>query len=85
MPHFVPDRKEQQRRKQQQLAPYVQAAFERKKSIVAPSSDEVELCDAYGLSRPDVELATLDALPESTRDIIMDLQKLKAAALKLKP
>lgn len=85
MPHFVLDRKEQQRRKQQQLAPYVQAAFERKKSIVAPSSDEVELCDAYGLSRPDVELATLDALPESTRDIIMDLQKLKAAALKLKP
>jgi hypothetical protein len=84
-PQFVADRTERRLRKRQELAPYVQAAFERKKSIVAPNRDEVELCDAYGLARPDVELATLDSLPQSVREVIMDLQRLKAAALNLDP
>jgi alkanesulfonate monooxygenase SsuD/methylene tetrahydromethanopterin reductase-like flavin-dependent oxidoreductase (luciferase family) len=85
MPRFVAGRPEQQRCKQQELEGHVQAAFERKKPVAAPSRDQVRLCDAYGLSRPDVELATLDALPASSREIVMDLQKLKAAALKLDP
>lgn len=73
------------RRKRESLAPYVQAAFERKKSTTAPERGEVEVCDAYGLSRPDVEMATLESLPPSTQEMILDLQKLKAAALQLEP
>ncbi|MCU1394830.1 MAG: Luciferase-like, subgroup [Ilumatobacteraceae bacterium] len=86
MPSFQADRLERENRKAAELAPYIEAAFARKaKMTPAPNGQPIPVCDAYGLSRPDVELATLDALPETTRLAIMELQKLKAVALQLEP
>ncbi|GAA4885772.1 LLM class flavin-dependent oxidoreductase [Pseudonocardia benzenivorans] len=84
LPGFAQDR-DRLRPRQEELAPYVRAAFERKSWASAPRRAEVEVCDAYGLSRPDVEMAMLESLPPATREIILDLQKLKAAALQLDP
>ncbi|GAA1838521.1 LLM class flavin-dependent oxidoreductase [Pseudonocardia ailaonensis] len=84
LPGFA-TREERLRGKRESLAPYVRAAFERKKTVLAPARAEVAVCDAYGLSRPDVEMAMLESLPPSTQEIILDLQKLKAAALQLDP
>ena len=84
LPGFA-EQGERRRDRSEELAPYVQAAFERKKAATTPGRDEVEVCDAYGLSRPDVEMAMLESMPPSTQEIILDLQKLKAAALQLDP
>jgi alkanesulfonate monooxygenase SsuD/methylene tetrahydromethanopterin reductase-like flavin-dependent oxidoreductase (luciferase family) len=83
MPEFLRRHEEHQQRKHDELAPYVEAAFKRKERLPAAEAENTAVCDAYGLSRPDVELAILDEVPASTREIIMELQQLKNIALTL--
>lgn len=85
LPRFASDREAKLHAKRGALAPYVQAAMERKQLISAPARDEAAVCDAYGLSRPDLEMPTIEQMPPATREILLELQRLKVIALELEP
>ncbi|MBN9112433.1 MAG: LLM class flavin-dependent oxidoreductase [Pseudonocardia sp.] len=85
-PALLPGEQERLRRREAELAPHIAAALERKARRQAPGRDAVPLCDAYGLSREtDVELVGLADMSESTRAAILELNRLKAIALRLEP
>ncbi|WP_033287659.1 LLM class flavin-dependent oxidoreductase [Amycolatopsis jejuensis] len=74
---------DRRRARAEELAPYIEAALKRKRTVSAPAADEVPVCDAYGLSRPDLELPTIAQMPPATQEILLELQRLKALAREL--
>ncbi len=79
MPEFHEHEAERQRRKADELAPYVEAAFKRKRAAARPRR-VAEPCDAYGLTRPPVDASVL---PQRTRDILNELERMKHIAVRL--
>jgi alkanesulfonate monooxygenase SsuD/methylene tetrahydromethanopterin reductase-like flavin-dependent oxidoreductase (luciferase family) len=64
MPRFRDGEAERERRKQEALAPYVEAAFRRKERRRALADGEIESYPAYGLTVAEADSA---ALPEANR------------------
>jgi alkanesulfonate monooxygenase SsuD/methylene tetrahydromethanopterin reductase-like flavin-dependent oxidoreductase (luciferase family) len=50
MPEFHAEEEERQRRKMEELAPYIEAAFRRKQYLTPPVDDEIPEYPAYGLT-----------------------------------
>ena len=80
MPRLDVGRRDRRERRAAELQPSVRAALARRSDVAAPSRDDVAVVDAYGLTRPDLEMAMIEDLPPATREIILDLQRLKAIA-----
>lgn len=76
MPEFKREQAERNRRKNEELAPYIAAAMLRKVQRPRP---EPAVCDAYGLSRRDIDISRL---PESMRESMQEMQRMKDIALR---
>ncbi|MEU7816750.1 LLM class flavin-dependent oxidoreductase [Pseudonocardia sp. NPDC049154] len=78
MPGFAAEHAAIRARRDEELAPYVEAALARReRGAPAPAP----LVDAYGLSRPPVE--DPDAHPPHIRDVLLELARMAATARRL--
>jgi alkanesulfonate monooxygenase SsuD/methylene tetrahydromethanopterin reductase-like flavin-dependent oxidoreductase (luciferase family) len=80
MPEFHEHEAERQERKHRELAPYVDAAFERKERRAPLSDLEIPTVDAYGRSAPPFDMTNLS--PE-VREIREELERMKSIAMRL--
>lgn len=78
MPEFKEKEAERERRKQEELAPYIDAAFKRKQ-FMAELTDDVPSYQAYGFNVAEVDLA---ALPEANRRRAEAMRKIREVALR---
>ena len=74
MPEFAAEEAERERRKAEELAPYVEAAFKRKKYMAAMTDSEIPTYSAYGNS---VAQTDIDSLPEGQRVRAEQMRKLR--------
>ncbi len=79
MPEFKANEGERLRKKNEELAPYVEAAFKRKTYMKEVTEDEIEPYYAYGFNVAEVDLSTLGP-GEKQRAITM--RKMREVALK---
>jgi alkanesulfonate monooxygenase SsuD/methylene tetrahydromethanopterin reductase-like flavin-dependent oxidoreductase (luciferase family) len=73
MPAFKADEAERQARKDEELAPYVEAAFARKKWMAELADDDIPTLPAYGHSIAELDI---DSLPEAQQQRARQMQKL---------
>ena len=64
MPEFKSEEEARQRRKDEELAPYVEAAMERKKGMKTLADDEIPSYEAYGFNVAEIDVSKL---PESQK------------------
>jgi alkanesulfonate monooxygenase SsuD/methylene tetrahydromethanopterin reductase-like flavin-dependent oxidoreductase (luciferase family) len=83
MPEFAEHETDRIRRKREDLAPYVEAAFRRKKWLPSLAAEEIPVVNAYGLSRPNIELSDAHNLSPSALEQLMELQKVMDLAARL--
>ena len=74
MPEFKEKEAERQARKMEELAPAIEAAFERKQALPPLADDEIPSYQAYGLTIAPVDPATL---PEANRRRLEVFRKMK--------
>lgn len=77
MPEFKQHEAEREVAKRAELAPYVAAAFERKRSMQPLADADIPAHLAYGLTAPPVDLATL---PEANRRRALVMRKMREIA-----
>ncbi len=82
LPEFADAEPRRRAEKDARLAPFVAAAMARKQPTASLADADIPVVDAYGLSRPDVEMAMLDGLPDETRSLLMELQRMKQIVLR---
>ena len=75
LPEFKERQAEQQARKQEALAPYVEAALQRKQYMKALSDDEIKPYYAYGYEVAEVDLSQL---PEAQRRRAEQMRRMRA-------
>jgi alkanesulfonate monooxygenase SsuD/methylene tetrahydromethanopterin reductase-like flavin-dependent oxidoreductase (luciferase family) len=76
MPEFKEHEAQRQARKQEELAPYVEAAFKRKEFLKELTDDEIPEYEAYGNSVALTE-ADIAKLPEANRRRALAMRKLR--------
>ncbi|MGH2597853.1 MAG: hypothetical protein ACRDJ9_00545, partial [Dehalococcoidia bacterium] len=76
MPEFKEQEEERQKRKMDELAPYVEAAFKRKQFMQELTDGEVPVYEAYGntVALTDEDLAKL---PEANRNRALAMRRLR--------
>ena len=74
MPEFKAGETERNTRKAAELAPYVEAAFTRKKFMAELADDEIPVCQAYGNTVAEIDI---DALPEANRKRAIAMRELR--------
>ena len=74
MPEFKQGEEERLRRKNEDLAPYVEAAFKRKEFMKSLSDDEIEAYHAYGFNIAEVDL---DSMPEAQRRRALAMKQMR--------
>ncbi len=79
MPEFREGEAAREAKKQAELAPYVEAAFKRKKFMPALARDQIPSYPAYGLTAPPVDLSTL---PEANRRRALAMRQMREIAEK---
>jgi hypothetical protein len=77
MPEFKEYEVERERRKQEELAPFLEAAMQRKQPLRALADEAIPVIEAYGFSIAQTEAASLD---EGTRQRREFLQRIAEAA-----
>lgn len=77
MPEFKAGEAEREAAKAAELAPYIEAAFERKKYMEPLAEEDIPVCSAYGNSVAEVDL---DSLPEAQRRRVVQMRKLRDVA-----
>jgi hypothetical protein len=79
MPEFHEREAERERRKREELAPYVEAAMKRKQAMPAPADHEIPVYEAYGntvaLSDEDIQ-----KMPEGNRRRVQTFRKIREIA-----
>lgn len=73
-PEFAEAEAERQEKKDAELAPHVEAAFERKECLAELADDEIPTVYAYGHSVAEIDI---DSLPESQQRRARQMQKLR--------
>jgi alkanesulfonate monooxygenase SsuD/methylene tetrahydromethanopterin reductase-like flavin-dependent oxidoreductase (luciferase family) len=68
MPEFKEHEEERQRRKLEALAPYLDAAMQRKQCMPALADDDIPVIEAYGFAIAETDDATLDAGTRQRRE-----------------
>jgi len=71
---FKAEEADRQRRKQEELAPYIEAAFTRKQYLAELGDDEIPTFPAYGF---EIAEANLSHLPKDQQDRVRQWQKLR--------
>jgi len=79
MPGFKENERERERKKSEQLAPYVEAAFKRKQLLKEMEDDAIPSYQAYGFNITEVDV---NSLPEANRRRAEAMQKIREVALK---
>src|SRR6185436_8047700 len=79
MPEFRKDEVAREAKKQKELAPFIEAAFKRKKRMQPLERDRIPSFPAYGLTAPPVDLSTL---PEANRQRALVMRKMREIAEK---
>lgn len=79
MPEFKDREAERVAAKNDELAPYVEAAFERKERVRALTDDEIPSYQAYGFQIAETDL---DKLPEAERQRALMMRRMRDIALK---
>ena len=79
MPEFRKNEAEREAKKMKELAPFIEAAFKRKKTMPALERDKIPTYPAYGLTAPPVDLSTL---PEANRQRALVMRKMREIAEK---
>ena len=79
MPEFKEHESARLSQKAEKLAPYVEAAFQRKEYLKALADDEIPSYPAYGLTVAEVDISTL---PEANRLNAERMRRLKEIALR---
>ncbi len=79
MPELQAGEIERRERKRAELAPYVEAAFERKGRRPATADADIATVDAYGRSAPPLDTTNL---PPEIREIREELERMKQIALR---
>jgi alkanesulfonate monooxygenase SsuD/methylene tetrahydromethanopterin reductase-like flavin-dependent oxidoreductase (luciferase family) len=74
MPEFKEQEAERLRRKDEELAPYIEAAMGRKQYMKSPADDEIPVFEAYGFNIAEVDLSQL---PEVHRRRFEQMQKMR--------
>jgi alkanesulfonate monooxygenase SsuD/methylene tetrahydromethanopterin reductase-like flavin-dependent oxidoreductase (luciferase family) len=74
MPEFKAAEAEREAAKAEELAPYVEAAFERKEYLQAMADGEIPVFPAYGNTIAEVDL---DSLPEAQRRRALQMRRLR--------
>lgn len=74
MPEFKIEEAEREKAKAAELAPYIKAAFERKKYLPPLTDSEIPTYSAYGNS---VAAVDIDTLPEGQRQRALQMRKLR--------
>jgi alkanesulfonate monooxygenase SsuD/methylene tetrahydromethanopterin reductase-like flavin-dependent oxidoreductase (luciferase family) len=82
MPEFADRERLREERRREELAPVVAAALVRKQRRAAPADEDLSVCEAYGLSRPEPDLS---ALPAHVGQQLRELQRVKQIAIGLDP
>jgi alkanesulfonate monooxygenase SsuD/methylene tetrahydromethanopterin reductase-like flavin-dependent oxidoreductase (luciferase family) len=77
MPEFKAREQERVDSKAAELAPYVAAAFERKKALAPLADDEIPSYPAYGLTVAEVDVSKM---PEANRRRVLAMRKLREIA-----
>ncbi len=77
MPAFAAGEAERERRKMAELAPFIEAAFQRKQAMPALAEEAIASYRAYGLKVAEDDLAKL---PEGNRRRIQTFQKIREVA-----
>ena len=77
MPEFKAQEAAREARKREELAPYVEAAFKRKRSMAPLARSDIPSYPAYGLTAPPVDLATL---PEANRRRALTMRRMREIA-----
>jgi alkanesulfonate monooxygenase SsuD/methylene tetrahydromethanopterin reductase-like flavin-dependent oxidoreductase (luciferase family) len=77
MPEFKEQEAARQRRKQEELAPFVEAALARKERLPAPSDDEIPVYEAYGFNVAEIDVSQL---PEAQRLRFQRMRQMRAIA-----
>ncbi len=75
MPEFKDQEVERMRRKDEELAPYVEAAMQRKQYMKELTDDEIPVSEAYGFNIAEVDVTEL---PEVHRRRFEQMQKMRA-------
>jgi alkanesulfonate monooxygenase SsuD/methylene tetrahydromethanopterin reductase-like flavin-dependent oxidoreductase (luciferase family) len=79
MPEFKERETDRERKKSEDLAPYVEAAFTRKERMQELADEEIPSYQAYGFNVAEVDLSTL---PEANRRRAEAMQRIREVALK---
>ena len=74
MPEFKEHEAERVRRKDEELAPYIEAAMRRKQYMKSPADDEIPVFEAYGFNIAEVDVSQL---PEVHRRRFEQMQKMR--------
>ncbi|HWO94680.1 MAG TPA: LLM class flavin-dependent oxidoreductase [Dehalococcoidia bacterium] len=74
MPEFKDEESARLRRKEQELAPYVEAALKRKEYMREFSDDEIPVYPAYGFNVAEIDLASL---PEAQRRRLEQMRRMR--------
>ena len=77
MPEFKRAEVEREEKKRVELAPYVEAAFQRKAAMPSLPTEKIPGFPAYGLTAPPVDLATL---PEANRRRALVMRRMREIA-----
>jgi Fe-S oxidoreductase len=76
MPEFKEHEEERERRKMEELAPFIEQAFARKQRLRELTDDEIPVYPAYGFSIAEVDPRTLD---EAARQRWENMRRFRAA------
>lgn len=79
LPEFKVAEQQRQHQKRVELAPYVQAAFDRKREAQPGIAVDIPTVDAYGLSRPAPDLS---AIPADIREQMAGLERMRELAMR---
>jgi hypothetical protein len=74
MPEFKEHEAERIRRKDEELAPYIEKAFKRKEYLRELTDDEIEAYPAYGYEVAEVDVSALDPINRARRERMLELR-----------
>ena len=79
MPEFKENEAERVSRKEEELAPFIEAAFERKGQLVEMTDDEIPVYESYGLSIAESELEKMSDEQRQRRERMLRLAEIAVA------
>ncbi|HEY8490659.1 MAG TPA: LLM class flavin-dependent oxidoreductase [Dehalococcoidia bacterium] len=82
MPEFKEAEEERQRRKMEELAPYIEAAFQRKEKLQALRDEEIPVYPAYGYNVAQVDLSQI---PEGQRRRALAMRRMREILARVQP